>query len=79
MVSGGARVTAAVVARAVGLDGEVYPGPLSDDIPPDNFSVFAGVLPEDKYRLVKGLQRAGHVVACAAMVPTTRRHCGRPR
>jgi H+-transporting ATPase len=63
MVSGDARDTAAVVARAVGLDGAVYPpGPIADTVHAEDFAVFAGVLPEDKYRLVKSLQNAGHVV-----------------
>jgi len=63
MVTGDARDTAAVVARAVGLDGAVYPqGPIADTIRAEDFAVFAGVLPEDKYRLVKSLQSAGHVV-----------------
>jgi H+-transporting ATPase len=26
------------------------------------FSIFAGVLPEDKYQLVKALQKSGHIV-----------------
>jgi H+-transporting ATPase len=63
MVTGDARGTAAVVARAVGLDGAVYPpGPIADAVRAEDFAVFAGVLPEDKYRLVKSLQNAGHVV-----------------
>jgi H+-transporting ATPase len=63
MVTGDARDTAAVVARAVGLDGAIYPpGSIADTVRAEDYSVFAGVLPEDKYRLVKGLQNAGHVV-----------------
>ncbi len=63
MVTGDARDTAAVVARAVGLDGAVYPPePIADTVRAESFAVFAGVLPEDKYRLVKSLQNAGHVV-----------------
>jgi H+-transporting ATPase len=63
MVTGDARDTAAVVARAVGLEGAVYPpGLIADTVRPEDFSVFAGVLPEDKYRLVKNLQNAGHIV-----------------
>jgi H+-transporting ATPase len=63
MVTGDARDTAAVVARAVGLDGAVCPpGPIPDAVRPEDFSVFAGVLPEDKYRLVKSFQQADHVV-----------------
>jgi H+-transporting ATPase len=63
MVTGDARDTAAVVARAVGLDGAVYPpGVIADAVRAEDFAVFAGVLPEDKYRLVKSLQKARHVV-----------------
>jgi H+-transporting ATPase len=63
MVTGDARDTAAVVARAVGLEGAVYPpGPIADTVRAEEFAVFAGVLPEDKYRIVESLQDAGHVV-----------------
>jgi H+-transporting ATPase len=63
MVTGDARDTAAVVARAVGLEGAVYPpGPIANTVRAEEFAVFAGVLPEDKYRIVESLQDAGHVV-----------------
>lgn len=63
MVTGDAPATAAIVARAVGLDGAVSPpGPIPDLLPPTMFAVFAGVLPEDKYRLVKAFQKGGHTV-----------------
>ena len=48
MLTGDAPVTAGIVARAVGLDG--------------TDSVFAGVLPEGKYDLVKTFQKSGHIV-----------------
>ncbi len=64
MVTGDAPATAAIVARAVGLDGAVSPpGPISDSVKPEQFAVFAGVLPEDKYKLVKAFQKGGHSVA----------------
>jgi H+-transporting ATPase len=64
MVTGDAPATAAIVARAVGLDGTVCPpGPVRDDITPREFAVFAGVLPEEKYKLVKAFQHGGHLVA----------------
>jgi H+-transporting ATPase len=64
MVTGDAPATAAIVARAVGLDGAVCPpGPIGDAVKPGQFAVFAGVLPEDKYRLVKAFQNGGHNVA----------------
>ena len=63
MVTGDAATTAAFVADAVGLPGAVcLPGQIPDRVGPDDFSVFAGVLPEDKFRLVKAFQNAGHTV-----------------
>jgi H+-transporting ATPase len=63
MVTGDAPATAAIVAHAVGLDGAVYPpGPIPDSVQPAQFAVFAGVLPEDKYKLVKAFQKSGHTV-----------------
>jgi H+-transporting ATPase len=63
MVTGDAPATAAIVARAVGLDGAVCPpGPISDSVHPEDFVVFAGVLPEGKYNLVKAFQKSGHTV-----------------
>jgi H+-transporting ATPase len=63
MVTGDAPTTAAIVAKAVGLDGAIYPpGPIPDAVQPEQFSVFAGVLPEDKYKLVKAFQEGGHTV-----------------
>ncbi len=48
---------------AVGLDGTVCPpGPIPSDVRPESFAVFASVLPEDKYKLVKEFQQAGHTV-----------------
>jgi H+-transporting ATPase len=63
MVTGDAPVTAAIVARAVGLNGAVCPpGKLPDAIKPEDFAVFAGILPEGKYNLVKAFQKSGHTV-----------------
>ncbi len=63
MVTGDAPSTAAIVARAVGLDGAVCPpGPIPDRVHPEQFAVYAGVLPEDKYELVKAFQKGGHSV-----------------
>ncbi len=63
MVTGDAAATAVIVAHAVGLDGPVSPpGPIADDVRPEQFAVFAGVLPEDKYKLVKAFQKGGHTV-----------------
>jgi H+-transporting ATPase len=63
MVTGDAPSTAAIVAHAVGLDGPVCPpGPIPNAVLPEQFAVFAGVLPEDKYKLVKAFQKSGHTV-----------------
>jgi H+-transporting ATPase len=63
MVTGDAPATAAIVAKAVGLEGTICPpGPIPDSIHPEQFVVFAGVLPEDKFKLVKAFQKDGHTV-----------------
>jgi len=63
MVTGDAPATAAIIARAVGLDGAICPpGPIPESVSPESFAVFAGVLPEDKYHLVKAFQKSGHTV-----------------
>jgi H+-transporting ATPase len=63
MVTGDAAATARVVAEAIGLDGKVAPTrEIIDAVRPDDFAVFAGVLPEDKFRLVKAFQRSGFTV-----------------
>jgi H+-transporting ATPase len=63
MVTGDAPATAAIIARAVGLDGAISPpGPIPERVRARDFAVFAGVLPEDKYRLVKAFQKRGHTV-----------------
>jgi len=63
MLTGDAPATAEIVARAVGLDGGVCPpGPIPNGVRPSDFAVFAGVLPEAKYNLVKAFQKSGHTV-----------------
>jgi H+-transporting ATPase len=63
MVTGDAPATAAIVAKAVGLDGAICPpGPIPEAIQAGQFAVFAGVLPEDKFKLVKAFQAGGHTV-----------------
>jgi H+-transporting ATPase len=63
MITGDAAATAAAVARAVGLEGPVCPpGKIPDSIGPDDFAVYAGVFPEEKFRLVKAFQQQGHAV-----------------
>ena len=63
MVTGDAPTTAGIVAKAVGISGSIsQPGPLTDRLTPQTFGVYAGVLPEDKFRLVQAFQKSGHVV-----------------
>jgi H+-transporting ATPase len=63
MVTGDAPQTAAIVAKAIGLKGALCPpGSIPDTVHPETFSVFAGVLPEDKYKLVKAFQSGKHTV-----------------
>jgi H+-transporting ATPase len=63
MVTGDAPATAAIIARAVGLGGAICPpGPIPESVRPEDFAVFAGVLPEDKYHLVQAFQKSGHTV-----------------
>ncbi len=66
LVTGDGEDTARAVAEKVGITGAVAPsGTLHEGVEPETisrFEVFAGVLPQDKYTLVKALQEAGHVV-----------------
>jgi len=63
MVTGDAPATAAIIAQAVGLDGDICPpGPIPENVRPEDFAVFAGVLPGDKYHLVQAFQKSGHTV-----------------
>jgi H+-transporting ATPase len=63
MITGDAPATAKIVAHAVGLDGAVCPpGPLPENVKPEDFAVFASILPEGKFDLVKAFQKNGHTV-----------------
>ena len=63
MVTGDAAATAAVVARTVGIQAPVCPtGSAPERTNPGDFGVFAGVLPEDKFHIVRAFQAAGHTV-----------------
>ena len=65
MVTGDNALAAASVAKQVGISADVCPldalhGDLSSV--PHGCNVFAGVFPEDKFKLVRALQRGGEVV-----------------
>jgi H+-transporting ATPase len=63
MVTGDAEQTATVVAAAIGIKGKVWAQtPLPASIKAEDYAIFAGVLPEDKFRLVQALQADGHIV-----------------
>jgi H+-transporting ATPase len=63
MLTGDAPETAVAVGHAVGICGTSWS---AEQIPvvvdPDRYSIFAGILPEDKFRIVTSLQRAGYLV-----------------
>ena len=63
MITGDSALTAGSVGHAIGLTGDVcatIPVPASVDIA--RVSMFARVLPEDKFKLVKAFQDGGHIV-----------------
>jgi H+-transporting ATPase len=63
MVTGDAEQTAEVVAAAIGIKGQTWAQtPLPASIKAEDYAIFAGVLPEDKFRLVQALQADGHIV-----------------
>ncbi|MFY9658458.1 MAG: HAD-IC family P-type ATPase, partial [Methylocystis sp.] len=63
MITGDAAATAASVGRAVGLTGPVCPAAkISEDANPEDYAIYAGVFPEDKFKLVQAFQRRGHAV-----------------
>lgn len=70
MITGDHRVTAAAIARELGLHGEAHEGRDLDGLSPaeiarlvERSAVFARVAPEHKMRIVAALQGKGHVVA----------------
>jgi P-type Ca2+ transporter type 2C len=70
MITGDHRVTAAAIARELGLQGEAHEGRELDGLSQaeiaalvEKSAVFARVAPEHKMRIVEALQAQGHVVA----------------
>ena len=63
MITGDSATTAAAIAHAVGIAGDVCSADtLSDQASIENHSIFARVVPELKFKLVQALQRTGKVV-----------------
>ena len=63
MLSGDAPATASGVATAVGITGPVCPPrPLPAGVLPASYGVYAGILPEDKFAIVKAFEGSGHKV-----------------
>ena len=63
MVTGDAPATAVTVAHAVGLVGAVGPpGNIPENLSPLDYAVFASILPEGKYNLVKAFHKHDHKV-----------------
>lgn len=66
LVTGDGEATALALASQVGIAGDVAPaGTIREQLSAaeaDRYSIFARVLPQDKFFLVQALQKAGHVV-----------------
>ena len=63
MVTGDAPATASIVAQQIGLSGAICPpGAALGSVAPNEFGIFAGILPEDKFKIVKSFQGEGHIV-----------------
>jgi H+-transporting ATPase len=63
MITGDSPATAATIADAIGLHGAVCPQcRIPESVSPDDYAVYAGMFPEDKFRLVRAFRQRGHVV-----------------
>jgi H+-transporting ATPase len=63
MITGDTAATATSVGQAVGLTGPVcLAAKISEDANPEDYAIYAGVFPEDKFKLVQAFQRRGRTV-----------------
>ena len=63
MITGDTAETARTIAHAIGLDGPVCPaGAIPEKAQPQDYAVYAGVFPEDKFKLVRAFQNQLHAV-----------------
>ena len=63
MVTGDSPLTASAIANKVGIKGALCSSlNFSENTNQDQCAIFARVVPEEKYKLVKSLQAVGHVV-----------------
>jgi H+-transporting ATPase len=63
MLTGDSPATAGVIARVVGIRGAICPpGPPPGRLRPEDYAVFAGIFPKDKFDIIKAFQNGGHTV-----------------
>lgn len=63
MITGDTAETAKTIAHAIGLDGPICPaGAIPEKAQPQDYAVYAGVFPEDKFKLVRAFQNQNHAV-----------------
>ena len=52
-----------IVAKTVGLEGALCPtASIPAKVSPDNYDVFAGILPDGKFDLINAFQKSGYMV-----------------
>jgi magnesium-transporting ATPase (P-type) len=80
MVTGDAPATAAIIARAVGLDGAICPpGPIPENVRPETSRSLPESFPRTSITSFRRSRRAATPSACAATAPMTRPRCARRR